>query len=207
MSEQSLSGWLDELGSSAPAPGGGAAAAMSAAQGAALVEMVANLTIGKAAYAEHQEHVERVLAQAHQLRNSAQQLGGADAEAFTALMATFKLPRETDEQKAVRTAEIQRATAAAAEVPLRIAEVGAAVIDLAAQLPGRSNPNVLSDVAVAASSAVAAVESAAINVEINLSSIKDKEVAADLADRLARHETAIERGRSLVSQVRAELTR
>jgi formiminotetrahydrofolate cyclodeaminase len=207
MTEQSLPGWLDDLASAAPAPGGGAAAAMSAALGAALVEMVANLTIGKSTYAEHQQHVESVLAEATQLRHSAVALVDADATAFTALMATYKLPKETDEQKAVRRAEIQRATAAAAEVPLQIGRVGAQVVDLAAQLPGRSNPNVLSDVAVAASSAVAAIESAAVNVEINLSGIRDKEVAGGIAERLAELEAVAERGRALVTEVRAELTR
>jgi formiminotetrahydrofolate cyclodeaminase len=207
MTQQSLPEWLSDLASSAPAPGGGAAAAMNVALGASLVEMVTNLTIGKSAYAEHQEHAEAILAQAGAVRALAIALIGADAEAFTALMATYKLPKETDEQKAVRRAEIQRATAAAAEVPLQIARAGAEVIDLAAQLPGRSNPNVLSDVAVAASAAAAAVESAAINVEINLSSIKDQEVAGELAGRLAQYEGAIARGRALVAEVRAELTK
>jgi|SRR5882757_62683 len=207
MNEHTLPQWLDDLGSAAPAPGGGAAAALNAAAGAALVEMVANLTVGKSAYAEHFAHVERVLAEATALRNRAVALIDADAAAFTALMATYKLPKATDPEKAARTEEIQRATVAAAEVPLQIAAVGAAVIDLAAQLPGRSNTNVLSDVAVAASSAAAAVESAAINVEINLGGIKDKDVAGDLAKRLAEHEDAIGRGREIVAQVRAELTR
>ncbi len=207
MTQQSLTEWLSDLASSAPAPGGGAAAAMNVALGASLVEMVTNLTIGKSAYAEHQEHAESILAQASAVRALAIALIGADAEAFTALMATYKLPKETEEQKAVRRAEIQNATAAAAEVPLQIARAGAEVIDLAAQLPGRSNPNVLSDVAVAASAAAAAVESAAINVEINLSSIKDKDVAGELSARLAQYESAIARGRALVAEVRAELTK
>jgi formiminotetrahydrofolate cyclodeaminase len=207
MTQQSLTEWLSDLASSSPAPGGGAAAAMNVALGASLVEMVTNLTIGKSAYAEHQQHAETILAQATAVRELAVALIAADAEAFNALMATYKLPKETDEQKAVRRAEIQRATAAAAEVPLQIARVGAEVIDLAAQLPGRSNPNVLSDVAVAASAAAAAVESAAINVEINLSTIKDKDVAGEFAGRLAQYEGAIARGRALVAEVRAELTK
>jgi formiminotetrahydrofolate cyclodeaminase len=207
MTQQSLTEWLSDLASSAPAPGGGAAAAMNVALGASLVEMVTNLTIGKSAHAEHQEHAETILGQATAVRELAVALIAADAEAFNALMATYKLPKETDEQKAVRRAEIQRATAAAAEVPLQIARAGDEVIDLAAQLPGRSNPNVLSDVAVAASAAAAAVESAAINVEINLSGIKDKDVAGELAGRLAQYEGAIARGRALVAEVRAELTK
>lgn len=204
-SAQTLPEWLADLASAAPAPGGGAAAAVNAALGAALLEMVANLTIGKPAYADHQEHVRNVLQQATELRQRAVELIAADAEAFTALMATYKLPKATDEEKASRTAEIQRATAHAAEVPLQIAAVGSAVVKLAGQLPGRSNPNVLSDVAVAASAAAAAIESAAINVQINLGSLKDPAVTDDIATRLARHEAAMARGRALVTDIRRDL--
>lgn len=204
-SAQTLPEWLADLASAAPAHGGGAAAAVNAALGAALLEMVANLTIGKPAYADHQEHVRNVLQQATELRQRAVELIAADAEAFTALMATYKLPKATDEEKASRTAEIQRATAHAAEVPLQIAAVGSAVVKLAGQLPGRSNPNVLSDVAVAASAAAAAIESAAINVQINLGSLKDPAVTDDIATRLARHEAAMARGRALVTDIRRDL--
>jgi methenyltetrahydrofolate cyclohydrolase len=204
---QTLPEWLTDLASAAPAPGGGAAAAVNAALGAALLEMVANLTIGKPAYADHEEHVQNVLAKATGLRQRAIELIAADAEAFTALMATYKLPKATDEEKAARTAEIQRATVGAAEVPLQIAEVGSEVIKLAGQLPGRSNPNVLSDVAVAASAAAAAIESAAINVQINLGGLKDPAVADDIATRLARQEAAMARGRALVTDIRRDLLR
>jgi formiminotetrahydrofolate cyclodeaminase len=206
-SAQTLPAWLTDLASAAPAPGGGAAAAVNAALGAALVEMVANLTIGKPAYADHEEHVRTVLANATDLRQQAVELIEADAAAFTALMATYKLPKATDEEKAARTAEIQRATAHAAEIPLQIAEIGAAVIKLAGQLPGRSNPNVLSDVAVAASAAAAAIESGAINVQINLGSIKDPAIADEIATRLARQEAAMARGRALVTDIRRDLLR
>lgn len=202
---QTLPEWLSDLASAAPAPGGGAAAAVNAALGAALVEMVTNLTIGKPAYSDHEEHNRTVLAKATELRQSAVELIAADAEAFTALMTTYKLPRGTDEEKAARTAEIQRATAHAAEIPLQIAGVAAAVIKLAGQLPGRSNPNVLSDVAVAASAAAAAIESAAINVQINLGGLKDPAISDDIATRLARHEAAMARGRALVTDIRRDL--
>jgi methenyltetrahydrofolate cyclohydrolase len=204
-SAQTLPDWLTDLASAAPAPGGGAAAAVNAALGAALVEMVANLTIGKTAYADHEEHNKTVLAKATELRQRAIELIAADADAFTALMATYKLPKATEEERAARTAEIQRATAHAAEVPLEIATVAAAVIKLASQLPGRSNPNVLSDVAVAASAAAAAIESAAINVQINLGGLKDPAVTDDIATRLAQQEAAMARGRALVTDVRRDL--
>jgi formiminotetrahydrofolate cyclodeaminase len=206
-SAQTLPEWLTDLASAAPAPGGGAAAAVNAALGAALLEMVANLTIGKPAYADHEEHNRTVLEQATNLRQQAIELIAADAEAFTALMATYKLPKATDEEKAARSAEIQRATAQAAEVPLQIAAVASTVVKLAGQLPGRSNPNVLSDVAVAASAAAAAIESAAINVQINLGGIKDVAIVDDIATRLARQEAAMARGRALVTDIRRDLLR
>ncbi|MGW5364930.1 cyclodeaminase/cyclohydrolase family protein [Actinopolymorpha pittospori] len=205
MNDETIGSWLDQLASSAPAPGGGAAAAMHAAIGAALVSMVANLTIGKSAYAVHEEHAVSVRDRAEALRHKAIRLAADDAAAFTALMATYRLPKETAEQKAERGAAIRSATEAAAGVPLEIAATAAEVIELAESLPGRSNPNVLSDVAVAASSAVAAVESAAVNVEINLGSLRDAAVKERLTTALAEHLRVADRARTLVADVRREI--
>ncbi len=205
--DETLGTWLDQLGSSAPAPGGGAAAAMNAAIGAALISMVANLTIGKAAYAAHEEHATNVRTNADALRERALQLAANDAEAFDALMATFRLPRTTDAEKATRTAAIQEATEAAARVPLRIAETAAEVIRLAQTLPGRSNPNVLSDVAVAAASAAAALESAALNVEINLRSLRDEAVKESLTASLTAQTGMLDTASTLIRDVRQEINR
>lgn len=206
MNDETIGSWLDQLASSAPAPGGGAAAAMNAAIGAALVSMVANLTIGKVAYASHEEHALAVRDRADALRHKAIRLAADDASAFTALMATYRLPKENPEQKAERTAAIRSATEVAAGVPLEIAATAAEVIELAESLPGRSNPNVLSDVAVAASSAAAAVESAAVNVEINLGSLRDPAVKERLTTALAEHLAVAERARTLLlADVRREI--
>jgi methenyltetrahydrofolate cyclohydrolase len=198
--------WLAALGSAEPAPGGGAAAAMTAAIAASLVEMVTNLTVGRAAYAEHEAHAARVRDRAGQLRREALALSGEDAEAFTALMAAYKLPRADDAQRARRAEMVQQATVRAAEVPLRIAAVAAEVAKLAAELPGRSNPNVLSDVAVAATTAAAALEAAAVNVEINLSGLRDEAVRAALAERLARATDHLIPARDLAGRLRTELS-
>jgi methenyltetrahydrofolate cyclohydrolase len=206
-SSQPIGGWLEALGSAAPAPGGGAAAAMSACTGAALVEMVCNLTIGKPAFAEHERHVMAVRDAARQLRLRALAQIDDDAAAFSELMATYRLPKDTDEQKAERRAAIQAATRRAAAVPLDIAATAAEVVRLAAQLPGRSNPAVLSDVGVAASSAAAAIESAAINVDINLASLTDHEARAALAGQLAGHLRLAGDARQLVASIRQEITR
>jgi methenyltetrahydrofolate cyclohydrolase len=187
--------WLDQLGSGAPTPGGGAAAAFALASAAALVEMVANLTTGRAAYAEHESHARAVGAEAGSLRRAAVDLATADEAAFGGVLAAYRMPRGTAEEKAARTAAIAAATAAAAGPPLRVAAAAARVIELAAALPDRCNPNVLSDVGVAASLAVAALESAAINVEVNLKGVPD----------LARHLDRLALGRETVDLVRRRL--
>lgn len=204
---QTIAEWLDALGSAAPAPGGGAAAAMSAGTGAALVEMVGNLTIGRPAFAEHQQEVTAIRDAAHQLRLRALGQIDEDAAAFTALMDAYRLPKDTDEQKAARRPAIEAATQRAAAVPLDIAATAAEVVRLAAQLPGRSNPTVLSDVGVAASAAAAAIESAAINVEVNLASMTDPDAKAALAGELAAHLAVAGQARQLVAQVRQEIAR
>ena len=196
-----LDDWLEQLGSAAPTPGGGAAAALAAATAAALVEMVVNLTLGKSAYAEHEPHVQPIGAQARELRQRALELVAADAAGFDRVMAAYGLPRGTEAEKAERTAAIQAATAEAARPPLEIAGVAARVIELAAALPGRSNRNVLSDVGVAASLAGSALESAAINVEVNLGALKDPGVRDGLRKELAGHLVAQELGREVVGNV------
>jgi formiminotetrahydrofolate cyclodeaminase len=203
--DEALGSWLERLGSSASTPGGGAAAALAAATGAALVEMVVNLTVGKSAYVEHEPHVQPIGEQARALRERALALAADDEAAFDRVMAAYGLPRQTDVEKAARSAAIQTATADAARPPLEIAEVAARVIELAAALPGRSNRNVLSDVGVAAALAGAALESAAINVEVNLGALKDEGVRDGLRKELAAHLIAGELGREVVGNVRQGL--
>ena len=184
MRKTTIEEWLTDLASERPAPGGGAAAGINAAVGAALVSMVCNLTIGKPKFAEHEQLMRSSLAEAERLRAEAVQLAEDDAEAFSGVMAAYKLPKATDEEKAARTAAIQAGLAEAAEVPLAVAKVAAEIIRLSGRILDGSNPNVLSDVAVAASSAKSALESAALNVDINLVSIKDAEVRERLAGAL-----------------------
>ena len=186
--DQEIGTWLDELASAAPAPGGGAAAAMVAAVGASLVEMVCNLTIGKPRYAEHEEVMRAALISATELRLSAGQLAAEDAIAFGAVSQAYRLPKESEQEKAARAKAIQGALVEAADVPLRVAAVAAEVIGLADRILAGANVNVISDVAVAASAGRSALESAVINVEINLSAMSDAGARAALRadlDRLA----------------------
>jgi formiminotetrahydrofolate cyclodeaminase len=207
LGDDTIADWLAHLGSAEPAPGGGAAAAMQAAIGAAMVSMVANLTIGKPVHAAHEEHAIQVRDRADAVRTEALRLGKEDAVAFTALMTAYKLPRTTEEERTARREAVRSATHAAALPPLAIAAAAADVVVLAESLRGRSNPQVVSDLAVAAASAVGAAESAAVNVEINLSSLPGGDVKDELTADLEDHLAVVERGRALVADIRRELTR
>jgi len=203
MRDQTIGEWLDALGSSAPTPGGGSAAALLAAIGAGLVEMVANLTIGKARYAAVEPLMVQARDEAVRLRVAALQAAADDERAFDAVAAAYRIPKGD----AGRGDAIQTATAAAARPPLRTAELAAAVIVLAERIRDGANVNVLSDVAVAASSARAALESAAINVQVNVAALRDRAVGDALAAELAVHTAAADIATDTIARVRNELAR
>jgi formiminotetrahydrofolate cyclodeaminase len=165
--------FLARLGSADPTPGGGAAAAVVGAMGAALVEMTANLTVGKPRLADVQDEARHIRQRAAELRGKLERLGNADSEAFDAVSAAYKLPRADDAQKAERAKAIQAALHTAADVPLQTARVSADVVALAEEAAPVLNPAVISDVLAGALLAQAALKSAAINVEINLASMTD----------------------------------
>src|SRR5690349_13846763 len=151
-----MSDWLDKLAGRTPAPGGGAVAALCAASSAALLEMVANYTTGTK-WVDREEAMKAVLAEAGELRARAARLARDDEEAFGAVGAAYGLPRSTPEEKAVRSAAIQEATRRAAEPPIRVGRVATRLVELADELVEPANPNVLSDVGVAAATARAAL--------------------------------------------------
>jgi len=203
MKDQTIGGWLEDLGSAKPAPGGGAAAALLVATGAALVEMVTNLTIGKPRYAEHEAVMVQARDEATSLRDAAQTLAAEDEDAFNEVIATYRIGKDDPG----RSAAIQAATANAAEPPLRTAELAAQVVAVAARIQPGANVNVLSDVAVAASAAKAALESAAVNVEVNLAALRDEQIVAALRKRLAVQIEATIEAEQIISTVRAGLAR
>ena len=131
-----------------------------------------------------------MLRQATERRELALSLAEADAEAFQTVLAAYKLPRASDAEQQERARAIQSALAGAAEVPLRVAAIAADLIRLAGDISGRSNPNVLSDVAVAAVLARAALDSAVVNVEVNLAGLDEGEQRSRLAGQLASHASA-----------------
>ncbi|MCP4637884.1 MAG: cyclodeaminase/cyclohydrolase family protein [Methyloversatilis sp.] len=176
--DKPVTAFLDELASSAATPGGGSAAAIMGGMGAALVSMVCNLTIGKKAYVEVEGDMKDLLAKAEALRARLTDFIRADVEAFDGLMAAYGLPKDTDEQKAARSAAIQEGLKKATDAPLACARACADVIALSRVAAEKGNTNVVSDAGVAALAAVAALRSAALNVDINVPSIKDADFAA-----------------------------
>ncbi len=169
--------FLDELASEQPTPGGGGAAAIMGAVGAALVSMVANLTIGKKNYEAFDEELKETRAKAEALRAELTAAINEDVDAFNAVMGAYGLPREGDEQKAARAAAIQAALKQATDAPLRAVKACHEVIKLSAVVAEKGNVNVISDAGVAALAANAGLRSAALNVFINAKSIKDREFA------------------------------
>ena len=167
-----------------PTPGGGAIAALTAATGAALAEMVANLTFGKKGYEAVQTEMEVLQAKAEEIRNRMLELSQADADVFNIFMNALGLPKNTDEEKAARTAAIQQAYKDAAMVPFEIGELANQIFDLAELASRKGNQNLITDGIIAAINARAAVKSAFLNVRINLSGIKDESFVEELTSKM-----------------------
>lgn len=179
LTEKPVTAFLDELASSAPAPGGGSVAALSGALGAALVSMVCNLTVGKKKYADVQEDIKALLAQSEALRKELVELLDADVQVYTEVSRAMKMPRATDEEKAARTAAMQRALKAATDVPMQVAEACVEVMELCRPAAEKGNVNAVSDAGVAVLMAEAGLRSAALNILINLAWIKDEAFVAE----------------------------
>ena len=179
LTDKAVSQFLDELASSAPAPGGGSVAALSGALGAALVSMVCNLTISKKKYADVEQDIKAILKESEDLRHKLADLLQADVQAYTAVSQAMKMPRATDEEKTARAKTMQKALIRATEVPLQIAEACVEVIALCQPAAEKGNKNAISDAGVAILMAEAGLRSAALNILINLGWIKDQSFTAE----------------------------
>jgi formiminotetrahydrofolate cyclodeaminase len=206
LTQKPVNTFLDELASSAPAPGGGSAAALGAAIGAALVSMVANLTVGKKKYADVQADIQHILSQSETLRHKCVKLLEDDVAAYTQVSKAFKMSRDTDEQKQARTAAIQDALKGATAVPMELAETCVEILQLCPDSAEKGNVLAVSDVGVAALMAEAALRAAALNVWINLGSIKDEAFVTREGARLdALLEGKAELKERILKDVRAKL--
>ena len=174
LTDKPVTNFLDELASNAPAPGGGSVASLSGALGAALISMVCNLTLGKKGYDEVQDDMQELVAKSESLRQELTDLLEEDVKAYTAYSIAAKMPRTTDEQKTIRMEAMQSALKGATEVPLRIAGAAVRVMDLCMPAAQKGNKWAVSDAGVAVLMAEAALRSAALNVLINLGTVKDQ---------------------------------
>lgn len=172
--EATLAGYLSDLAAKIPAPGGGAVAALHAAQGAALIAMVARYTT-RAKDAEHRPVVDRIIEAADTARERALALADADAAAFTAVGNAYKLPKDTPEEIDARTAAINAALIGAAQVPAAVVDEADEVLSLAAELLPIGNPNVVSDIGAAADACRAAAATSQLNIEINVAALPPAE--------------------------------
>ena len=171
--------FVDLLASDAPAPGGGSAAALEGALGAALTAMVCGLTVGKKKYAEFQELAESAQAKATDLKARFVDVMDRDTEAFNVVSAAFGMPKATDEEKAARSAAIQKGLEGCTKTPFEMMELAVETLELTASILGKSNDSAASDLGVSALSLRAAIQGAWLNVLINIGSLKDKELAED----------------------------
>lgn len=193
---QSLDAFLSSIASSSPVPGGGSVAAHSGAIGAALVQMVAGLTIGKKKYAAVEADMKQVALGAAALSNRLTSLVQKDADAFAAVSESYKLPKDTDDQQRSRQAAIDHSLLAAAEIPLETARACLEVVRLALLCAEKGNQNAVTDAGVAALTATAGARGAAYNTLINLKSLSENPASQRIRDELARvldETTALER--------------
>jgi len=178
------SSFLDDLAAATPTPGGGSAAAHSGAMGAALVAMVARLTVGKKKYSPIEAQMNEILNLAERLRHDLTADVDKDSAAFEDVIAAFKLPKDTPEQENIRAEAIEKATLLAAQVPLMVAQKSVTVMALAERVVALGNLNAISDGASAAAMARAALTSAGYNVRININNLADKTAGEHLLSQL-----------------------
>lgn len=184
--QRRLAEWLGELASESPTPGGGAVAAISAATGAALVGMVGRLTMRKAGFEAVAPRMEELVSEADRERSDLLGLADRDAEAFDEVMAAYRMPHETDEERADRLRALQAALEHAAEVPLTVARRAVYLMGLAEEAIANGNPNAASDGLSAAAVLHAATLSALANVQINAFAFVDEARRTELMDDCRR---------------------
>ncbi|MEX5300371.1 cyclodeaminase/cyclohydrolase family protein [Kocuria sp. CPCC 205292] len=201
---ETLNDYLERLAAREPTPGGGAAAALHAAQGAALIAMVARYTTGTR-YAQHEEQSLRIAGRADDIIPEALQLADDDERAFAAVIAAYRLPSASEEDRAARSRAVQDATVAAAAPPRALIGLATEIIDLGRELAEFSNPNVISDVAAASEAARAAIATALITLDMNISAITDERTRAQLTDELRVGHDAVLSAQAVTDRVREKV--
>lgn len=193
LTDLTIKDFLKKTASNSPVPGGGSIAALGGAISASLLEMVANLTIGKKGYEEFEEEMKEISIAVLEYRNRLIEDIDKDSNAYDAVMAAYRLPKSNDEERDRRSGAIQEALKNAVLVPLEVAKMGLDIIKLAGNIVRDGNKNAITDGAVAAMMARTALLSALYNVKINLSSIKDEAFVNEISDQVGDMEIKIQK--------------
>jgi glutamate formiminotransferase/formiminotetrahydrofolate cyclodeaminase len=180
--ERTLRAFSDDLASDAPVPGGGSAAAYAGAMGAALVAMVARISTKKAGMTDGPD----LIAEADRLRDELLRLVDADSAAYARVAEAMRLPRKTDEEKRARTERLQTALVEASQVPLEVAKTARRLLEACERSVASASPMTASDIGVGALLAETALRGAALNVMINLASLKDPAQVKVISEDLDR---------------------
>ena len=204
MRDQTISAFLEQLASRVPAPGGGATAALHAAQSAALLAMVARYSDGAKYDAALMDHI---IAEADGLRNDALTLAESDEEAFAAVAGAYRLPRETAEQKEARSAAVAEALAGAARPQADVIRLALLLVSFAEELLRAGNRNMITDVAASAEAARAGAVTAQLFIEVNLRGMKDPAVRAEIAAMASVADEVTARADRIIAAVREEISR
>ncbi|MEK6302580.1 MAG: cyclodeaminase/cyclohydrolase family protein [Acidobacteriota bacterium] len=198
---ESLGTFAELVAAGTPAPGGGSVAAHSGMMAAALGQMVCNLTIGKPKFADREPRMTELRDELGRLGGRLRELIAEDAASFEAVLAAYRLPKETDEQKAARAESIQAAIEVAVSVPLETAERSFEVLELLREIADSGNPNAISDVAVGSQLAEVAIKGAGYNVAANLGTMGDLDKARDADERM---QTLIGQAKKLAAEVESK---
>lgn len=205
MRDQTIDNFLQRLAAREPAPGGGTTAALHAAQGAALIGMVARYSTGDT-YAEHAGVITAIVAESDELAQHALRLAENDAAAFTAVSGAYTLPKRTDAEKAARRAAIASALLGACRPPADVIETADRLLGLAERLLPVGNRNVITDVAAAAEAVRAAATTARVNIEVNLGGVTDEHARAELIEANTTVDPLCDRADKITATVRAGIT-
>lgn len=199
IADQQVGEYLTQLAAKVPAPGGGAVAALHAGQAAALVAMVARYTT-RAKDAAHRRTIDGIIGAADGCRARALALAAADAEAFTAVGAAYRLPHTTDAETAARRQAVTTALVAAADVPAQVVAVAVEILQLATDLLPIGNPNVVTDIGAAAHAVRAAATSSQLNIAINVAAL-DEAHGAQFASALHTIDEIVTKADALHSEI------
>lgn len=191
LTELSLQKFIDVTAGSDPVPGGGSISALAGTLSAALTHMVAGLTIGKKKYLEVEDEMKTIAEKTAEIQALLYKAIDRDSEAYNVVFDAFKLPKETEEEKAKRSEAIQEATKVAAEVPMEVAEMAFSLIPYIKAVVAKGNQNAVTDGCVAMLCCRTAVLGALLNVRINLGSIKDQDFVKEYETRAKKMEDAI----------------